>query len=139
MSQPLIKEQTYHAPVEEVWAALTDKAQMKQWYFDVDDFEPRPGFEFSFTGQNEGTTFLHRCRVIDVIPLRRLSYTWRYEGYPGESIVSFELFPEGDHTRLVLTHAGLDTFPQDDPNFARNNFSEGWNHITGKSLKEYLE
>jgi len=31
----LIIQRTYEAPIEKVWEALTNKDQMKQWYFDI--------------------------------------------------------------------------------------------------------
>ncbi len=58
--------------------------------------------------------------------------------YTGESFVTFELFNEGDKTKLKITHAGLETFP-DNPDFAKHNFEAGWTHIIGTSLTEYLE
>ncbi len=33
--EPFIIERTYNAPVSKVWSAITDKDQMKQWYFDI--------------------------------------------------------------------------------------------------------
>ena len=68
----------------------------------------------------------------------KLSHTWRYEGYEGNSILTFELFAEGDKTRLRLTHEGLETFP-DKPDFAKANFVMGWTSIIGTSLKNYFE
>jgi len=41
---PVIVEAVYHAPDNKVWRAITDKKEMKQWYFDVSDFKPDPGF-----------------------------------------------------------------------------------------------
>ncbi|HZG22986.1 MAG TPA: SRPBCC domain-containing protein, partial [Chitinophagaceae bacterium] len=64
---------------------------------------------------------------------------WRYDGYPGESLVTFELFDEGEKTRLRLTHSGLETFPSDNPSFKKENFAAGWSEIIGTSLKDYLE
>ena len=56
------------------------------------------------------------------------------------SFVTFELFDEDGKTRLKLTHEGLATFPVTANNdFAKINFEEGWAHITGKSLKEFVE
>ena len=52
---------------------------------------------------------------------------------------SFELFSEGDKTKLVLTHSGLETFPSATNAFAKENFVEGWTHIINISLKDYLE
>jgi len=138
-SEPIVTERTYKAPAEKVWKALTDRNEMKQWYFDLAEFRAEPGFEFSFSGGPDGRTYLHLCRITEVVPGKKLSYTWRYDGYEGSSEVSFELFPEGESTRLRLTHAGLETFPAGNADFAKKNFEEGWSHIIGISLKEYLE
>lgn len=47
-SQTVVQEVIYNAPVEKVWQALTDKDQMKQWYFDIPDFNTAPGSRFDF-------------------------------------------------------------------------------------------
>jgi uncharacterized protein YndB with AHSA1/START domain len=135
--EPLVVEKILNAPVSRVWKALTDVEVMKKWYFSLSDFKAEPGFEFSFTGENNDIKFVHLCKVTEVIVERKLSYSWTYEGYPGYSEVTFELFPQGETTRLKLTHAGLETFPQDS-NFARENFVGGWNYIIDTSLKNYL-
>lgn len=138
-NEPLQFERTYKAPVQKVWKALTDRDEMKKWYFDLAEFKPEVGFEFTFTGGTPEKQYLHLCRITEVVPEHKLAYTWRYDGYTGNSLVTFELFAEGEETRLVLTHAGLDTFPADEPGFNINNFKEGWTYITGTSLKNYLE
>jgi uncharacterized protein YndB with AHSA1/START domain len=137
--QPIVIERVYEAPVDRVWKALTDKEQMKKWYFQVSDFEPVVGFEFQFSGGTKTETYIHLCKVTQVVPGRKIAYTWRYEGYEGISEVSFELFPEGvKKTRLVLTHEGIESFPKQ-PNFGRESFTAGWTSITGKMLKEFVE
>ena len=97
------------------------------------------GFEFSFPGQGpEGRPYLHRCRVTRVIPNRLLAYTWSYEGYEGESELSFELYPEGEGTRLVLTHSGLHSFPASNPDLAPGNFVQGWTWFLDTGLPGFL-
>jgi uncharacterized protein YndB with AHSA1/START domain len=137
-AEPVVVEKTFNASVQKVWEALTDNAKMKQWYFDLEAFKPEVGFEFRFYGGTEENKYLHICKITEVIPFKKLTHSWRYDGYPGDSFVTYELFPEGDKTRLRLTHTGLETFPPL-PDFARTNFEMGWNHIIGKSLLEYLE
>ncbi len=138
-TQPVIVERTYDAHIATVWEAITDKDRMKQWYFDLKEFRPEVGFEFSFNGGPEDRTYLHVCMITQVIPGRKLVHSWRYDGYEGISFVTFELFDEGGKTRLKLTHEGLESFPADQPDFAKKNFMEGWTHIIGTSLKGYLE
>ncbi|PST82534.1 hypothetical protein C7T94_07625 [Pedobacter yulinensis] len=139
--QVLVFERTYEAPIDKVWSALTNAKHMRQWYFDISEFRPEIGFTFEFTaGPEGGTRYRHICEVTACIPPEKLSYTWRYEGFPGNSEVTFELFAESEReTRLKLTHTGIESFPNDDPAFAASSFTEGWNHITGASLRNFVE
>ena len=138
-NEPFVIERIFNAPVEKVWKAISDKDEMRNWYFDLAEFKPEVGFEFQFEGGPENKTYLHLCKVTEAVQNRKLTYNWRYEGYEGNSFVTFELFPEGEKTRLKLTHSGLETFPTSNPDFAKENFSQGWDHIIGKSLKEFLD
>ena len=136
--EAIVMERTLNAPVARVWKALTDVDQMRQWYFDLKEFRPQVGFEFEFVVEHEGNTYHHLCRVTDVIPETKIAYTWRYKGEPGDSLVTFELAPEDDKTRLKLTHTGIETFPKT-PAYARKNFEAGWTAIIGSELKEFVE
>ncbi|POY38306.1 SRPBCC domain-containing protein [Solitalea longa] len=138
-NNPVIVEKTFNAPIEEVWEALTDKEKMKQWYFDIVDFKPKISHEFHFLAGPENKQYLHICRITDLFPLKKLAYTWRFEGYDGNSKVNFELFNEGpSSTRLKLTHEGLESFPASNPDLAKENFEQGWNQIIGTSLVNFL-
>ena len=137
--QPIIIEQIYNAPVDKVWKAITDKHQMKEWYFSLDEFRPEPGFAFQFYGEGrKGEKYLHHCKITEVIPQQKLQYSWRYEGYEGYSVVTFELLDQTETTKLRLTHEGVESFPSS-PDFAKESFIEGWTYITGTSLKNFLE
>lgn len=138
-ARPVTFEQTFDAPVTKVWTALTDKDEMRNWYFDLKEFKPEVGFEFRFYGGREGRQYLHVCIITDVIPQKKLSHSWKYDGYDGISYVTFELFAEGNQTRLLLTHEGLESLPSSNPDFAACNFVEGWTGIINNSLRNYLE
>ena len=137
---PIVLERSFHAPADEVWQALTDKNKMKQWYFDIDNFKPELGLEFQFYGETDDKKkYLHLCKITELVPGEKLTYSWRYDGYPGESFVTFELFDEGDTTRLKLTHRGLESFPDSNPDLDKKNFVMGWNQIIGTNLPTFLE
>jgi uncharacterized protein YndB with AHSA1/START domain len=136
--EPLVIERTFNATVARVWKALTNVDDMRRWYFDLKEFKPEAGFEFEFTVEHEGLQYCHLCKVTEAIPPKKLAYTWRYKGEEGNSVVTFALFPEGDRTRLKLTHEGLETFPKL-PAYARKNFEAGWTELLGSSLKNFLE
>ena len=48
MHENVTVQQRVSAPVDKVWNALTDKAQMKEWYFDISDFELGIHNKFTF-------------------------------------------------------------------------------------------
>lgn len=138
--EPIIIERTYNAPVSMVWKALTDRDEMEKWYFKLDKFKPEIGFRFQFAGHGaKGEKYTHLCEIKEVIANKKLAYSWRYDGFGGNSLLTFELFDEGDKTRLRLTHAGIETFPADNPDFGKESFKAGWEYITGISLKEFVE
>ena len=138
LTEAIILERTFDAPVGRVWTALTDVDQMREWYFDLAEFKPQVGFEFDFIVEHAGNSYHHLCRVTDVVSEKKIAYTWRYKGEPGDSLVTFELSPEGNRTRLRLTHTGIETFPKT-PAYARKNFEAGWNAIIGSELKQFIE
>ena len=138
LAEAVVIERTFNAPIARVWRALTDKDEMKRWYFDLKEFKPEVGFEFEFVVEHGGMTYHHLCKITEVIPQKKLAYTWRYQGHEGDSLVTFELFADGDETRLKLTHEGVETFPKL-PAYARENFVKGWTEIIGSSLKAFLE
>ena len=138
-AEPLIVERTFNATPDRIWKAITDRNEMKQWYFDIEEFKPEVGFEFQFEGKSEDRIYVHLCKITEVIPKRKLQYSWIYKDYPGYSVVTFELFPEGEQTRVRLTHEGLESFPQDMTDFTKASFTQGWTEIIGTILKNQVE
>ena len=138
-SQPFIIERTFYAPIDYVWRAITEKELMKQWYFDLPEFKAEVGFEFTFEGgEDPNKPYLHLCKITAVEIGKKIAYSWRYDGFEGDSMVTFELFEEEENTKLKLTHAGLESFPTNNPDFAKANFEKGWTFILDNSLKEFL-
>ena len=138
LADAVVVERTLNAPVAKVWKALTDVDQMRQWYFDLKEFRPEVGFEFEFVVEHEGNRYHHLCKITEVVAQKKIAYTWRYKGEPGDSLVTFELFPEDGKTRLKVTHTGIETFPKT-PMYARKNFETGWTAIVGSELKQFVE
>ena len=138
MNSVIVKE-TFNASLQKVWEALTDPSKLKQWYFDIGEFRAEVGFEFTFMGQGtSGTPYKHLCQVTEVIPLKKLQYSWKYEGYPGNSLVTFELYEEDKQTHLTLTHLLLEPFPLDNPDLKFENFHEGWSQLIKQILSKFL-
>ena len=138
-AKPFEIEQILNAPLEVVWHAITNKDEMRQWYFDLSDFKPEKGFQFEFPGKgNEGQHYLHQCTIIEADALKKLSYSWSYKDIEGYSVVTFELAKEGDGTILKLIHSGLESFPKH-PDFAPESFAKGWSMLIGELLPAYIQ
>jgi len=138
--KPIVVEQTFNVSIGELWSAITELNQMSQWYFqNIEAFDPKVGFETRFVIENEGRSFPHLWKITEAEPLRKITYNWKYEGYPGDSFVTFELFGEGENTRLKLTHTITESFPNDIPEFTRESCIGGWNYFIRQSLKDYLK
>ncbi len=138
--EPVIVEQTYHASIDEVWSSITEIGQMRQWYFEnIPSFEPEVGFETQFNVHNQGRDFLHLWKVTEVIPLKKIKYSWRFEGYPGDSFVVFELFEQNNGTKLRLSTEITEDFPDDIPEFTRESCLGGWTFFIKDRLREFFE
>ena len=95
-------ERRLAAPPEEVWSALTERDRLARWLTDV-TIEPRPGGEvvidFGDEGQNRGA-------VLAWEPPRVLEYSWIWPGVH-DSVVRFDLAPDGDGTLLRFEHRAV--------------------------------
>jgi uncharacterized protein YndB with AHSA1/START domain len=134
----LVLEREVHASSDLVWKALTDFKLLKQWMPFFPEFKAEVGFETHFElGPDENHQYGHIVKVLEVIPHKKLTYTWYYEGYSGKSHVTFDLITQGENTKVILTHIITEEFPQD-PAFSKKNFAEGWTY-TIDGLKKFVE
>jgi len=138
---PLIVEQTYNSTISRVWNAITDENKMKKWYFEtMQTFKPIVGFKTKFNVQANGIDYLHSWKVTEVIQEKKITYNWKFGGYPGESVVTFELSINNNNTtKLKLTEVGIESFPKNNPDFTRESRIEGWNYFIRKRLKAFLD
>ncbi len=98
------------APAARVWDALTDPAQVKQYYFGTDlEADWRVGGEMTFSGEWNGRSYEDRGTVIEVDAPRHLSYShWSpLNGTPdtpeNRHVLDFTLEERDGHTHLTLT------------------------------------
>ena len=142
-------ERVLDAPAETVWRYLTEAELRRQWFMGGTDARPGSEFELLVDHDNlsddevpypesyaasKGVRFSEK--VIRFEPPRLLETTFQ-GGKNGT--VTYELHPEGERTRLVLTHSGIAS-----PVGAQD-FGSGWNsHLTvlqerlaGRSVKNF--
>lgn len=140
MHENVVVKQRVNAPVEKVWNALTDKSEMKEWYFDIPDFELGIHNEFNFYEPGGENKYYYHGEILEVITNEKFKHSWTYPEFSKEkTIVRWELEKDGEGTVVTLTHKGLENFDHLGKDFQKESFEEGWNDILGKSLKEFLE
>ena len=140
MSEPIIVQYKINVPSGKVWKAVTDKSEMKVWYFDIQDFDLEVGKVFNFYEPGGENKYHHQCEIIEIIPGKKLKHTWSYPDFSDlKTMVIWELLPENDGTLVKLVHEEIENFKDLGDGFSRDNFTGGWNTIIGQSLKEYLE
>jgi len=96
-----------------VWDYLTKPELLEQWLM-KNDFKPIIGHKFRFNAMPRikmGFDGIVYCEVLEIIPLKKLSYTWR--GGPGngkitlDSVVTWTLNAKDGGTELLLEHTGF--------------------------------
>jgi uncharacterized protein YndB with AHSA1/START domain len=99
------------APPERVYRAWLDPAILAQWISPVGhavvSVDPRPGGRFRVVMVGAGREIEHVGSYRELVPDRRLVFTWRSPYTGGDSVVSVELEPAGRGTRVSLVHEGL--------------------------------
>jgi uncharacterized protein YndB with AHSA1/START domain len=135
----VIVDKTISASASNIWDAFTDVTKLKQWFFNVSDFKPELGFQFTFVGiGNEGFEYRHECEVTMLVPNKKLQYSWKYAGYEGNSMVTFDFIETETKSVVRVTHNGLASFP-DSSSFQAESFIGGWTALIQKMLPEFLE
>ncbi|HEX6073193.1 MAG TPA: SRPBCC family protein [Sphingomicrobium sp.] len=144
-------ERILDAPVETVWRYLTEAELRSRWFMGGTDARPDSEFELLVDHDKlsdeavpypeshagfKGAVWTEK--VLRFEPPRLLETTFQ-GGKNGR--VTYELFPEGDRTRLVLTHSGI----QSPTGF--QDFGGGWNShlavlqekLAGRSVRNFWE
>ncbi len=129
MQRDLVIKWHFPHPPEKVWECLTNPAMISQWLM-KNDFKPVVGHKFNFHTKAipkmsfDGIVY---CEVLELIPNKKLVYTWRGGPEPGviglDTVLTWTLSPDGDGTRMVLEHSGFKGFK----NYIASIFMEqGW-------------
>lgn len=140
MNTPITVQFKINAPIEKVWKALTNKNEMKNWYFDIPDFELEVGKQFNFYEPGDEKKYHHQGEILEIISHQKLKHSWSYPEFSNEkTIVNWEIQPADGETIVTLIHENIDNFKEFGENFSRESFTEGWNGIIGQSLRQYLE
>jgi len=119
------------APRERVWQAVTDPAQIAQWF--------APGTSFSQSGDiisvRIGETEIEVAVIVLVDPPRQITT----RNLPGMTITTtYTLKEENGGTRFTVTETGLESLSEDARKERLDQDSKGWETAL-ENLKAFLE
>jgi uncharacterized protein YndB with AHSA1/START domain len=97
-----------------IWKALTDPSSLKRFFFGAEvESDWRVGRPIRMRGEYKGKPYEDKGDILTAEPNRRLSFShWSALSGSADSpenyhVVSFDLTPQGDGTRVTLTQSNL--------------------------------
>jgi len=125
--------QVLNAPIRKVWDAVATSEGIAAWFM-PNTFQPELGGEFMLHAGPFGDS---PCKVTELDPPRRLSFTWGKDW-----TLTFELVDLDEKTEFTLIHSGWDpdkvTEFGETHTLVRDRMSQGWAGI-GKKLADHVE
>ena len=116
------KEIVINAPIAKVWEHITDPKKIAGW-FRPNTFEARVGAAITIDCQTGDD---HIVGVVkEVVPLKKLVYTFKSDHTSVETIVTITITQEGEGTRLTLVHTGWDRLPPGEQSVS-DTVDSGW-------------
>lgn len=125
----------FEAPIQKVWEKVSTAGGISSWFMQ-NDFEARVGHEFHIQSPFGPSP----CKVLEVDPPNRLSFSWDTDGW----VVEFILKDLGDKTEFTLIHGGWKQAEEVVPKAGRSaaeireTMNHGWTGILA-SLKKGVE
>ena len=126
----LFLRRVYPVTPKRMWRAWTEPGQLAQWFLPSPTYRmveaqclPEIGGAFRVVVEENGVTGGVIGSFVEVDPLNRLVFTWRFDNTPPEvndSLVTVEMLAVEGGTELRLTHERLTSAPP------RDAFVVGW-------------
>jgi len=131
MTSELTVRRTLPAPVDRVWRALTEPKALAAWFW-PDRFETTVDVDLRAGGRYRihGKPMAVSGEYLEVDPMTRLVFTWRWDGETHESLVTMTLHESAEGTDLVIVHERL-------PEAEVDTHAQGWSDCLDR-LPGYL-
>jgi uncharacterized protein YndB with AHSA1/START domain len=127
-------------PIERVWHAITDPAELGQWYapgcpWEIPALQPGATIKFHNTD-----TDIQLATIEVLKPLREFTLRWQLDPmHAGLTLTNtFLLEPENGSTRVTVSQAGYESLPEDMRQQQLDQDADAYTAIA-ESLKNYLE
>jgi uncharacterized protein YndB with AHSA1/START domain len=109
VSHVIRQEIVIDAPAEVVWRTITEPDQIRLWFADRVELEPRPGATGRLTFDTADGDLVATLTVQSAEEPSRLAYVWEHPAGNDPLLVEFTLVAEApERTRLRVQETGLD-------------------------------
>ncbi|WP_224752525.1 SRPBCC family protein [Metabacillus arenae] len=131
--QDIKQKVIFEAPIQKVWDTVSTSEGISSWFM-PNDFEPKLGHEFHLQSPFGPSP----CKVIELDPPNRLSFTWDIEGW----VVSFILKELDGKTEFTLIHGGWENLGEtvgkanEKTSVIRDRMNHGWGGIIERLRKD---
>jgi len=145
----VVSEVEIAAPPSRVFSALTDPAQLTQWFAGNEScqaklwqMDARQGGSYSYASEHNAAVvngvreFKCYGEILEFDPPRVLTYTWIGNWHLDKlrtTVVRWDLTPTATGTHVKVTHSGLTQEPA-----AREDYRGGWPGVIN-NLKRFVE
>lgn len=129
-----------NSPIQRVWQAITDPAQLQEWYAPGCAWEI-PALEAGATVKFHNTDTDVQLATIEVVePRKELTLRWQLDpAHPGITLLnSFRLEDTDSNTRVTVSQAGYEFLPDNIREEQLRQDADAYIAIV-ESLKHYLE
>jgi uncharacterized protein YndB with AHSA1/START domain len=130
-------EKTIHAPISEVWRALTDSKKLKRFFFGADiETDWKVGSPIKMRGEFKGKPYEDRGQILIDEPLHILSFTHfspllgKPDAPENYHVVTIVLDPESDletHVELMQSNLTGGITVSDEKN--RADYEKNWKQV----------
>lgn len=142
MKRQISLEWFYPYPVETLWECFTNPEILKQWnsLTTKDDFRAEVGFQWMESQKpRKGWDGKMYFEILDVIPQKRLTYSFKGGPAPGkitlDTIVTWEFLSVEGGTKILLLHTGFEGIKGFITSLI---MTKGWDKHTGQRLLTFL-
>ena len=126
----LTVERVIAAPPEDVFKAWLDPETLRKFMTPEASMsvprastDPREGGRFAIIMEAGGQELPHSVTYTPIDPHKRIAFTWESAWSPDDSLVELDFTPQGDGTKVTLTHT---RFLDEE---RRDNHERGWTEI----------
>src|ERR1700737_1824125 len=127
------------APAPAVFAALTSPTELTKWFPSKAVSDLRPGGKYTYTFVNKANPSAPTEKAgefNEVVPNKKVSYSWPVDGDAALTTVEFTLTDLGGETEVALAHTGFGDGPESDAPY--DSHTHGWT-VFMTNIKTVLE